>query len=196
MTSLVRYGTPVLLALLAGCARQSDGFKPKILITSPSEGSISRTGITRVQGYAYDNDGITSLRVNGQELLDTPALRDERGKKIVRFEFKTQGGRGQIAYRLEARDALGSTATKELPLRVDVKPPVIELTRVELEDGTLRVVGTVTDNVKVNTVSVNGVQLNVPAAARVPFYAEVSGSSATVTAVDAAGNKATRTARP
>lgn len=190
----MRPGLPALLLLaplLGGCARTADTFAPRIMVTSPDGGGVSRARSFTIRGYAFDDQGVTQITVNGRPIPIQPGSR-----KIARFEFTTQvaGGRGQ--YTIGARDAAGNRSTFVLPVTVDGTPPVIQVTRVERDRNAVRVTGVATDDNRVAEVSVDGKRLNVTPGTRVDFYAETTGVYADITVTDGAGNVAKLRAQP
>lgn len=180
------------LALLAAlplgaCNRTADTFKPRIVITSPDGGGVSRASNFVVRGYALDDQGVTGLTVDGK-----PVSLQAGGLKIANFEFRSlvQGNRGE--YTIRARDAAGNESTLRLPVSVDGTDPALSVTRFERERNVIRVAGVATDNNRVAQVLVDGNRLNIIPGARVEFYAETTGIYADVEVRDAAGNVTTR----
>lgn len=173
----------LLASLLGGCTRTADTFKPRIVITSPDGGGVSRARSFTVKGYALDDQGVAQLTVNGQTVPIQPGSR-----KIARFEFQTQITGGRSEYTLGARDAAGNKSTLVLPVAVDGTPPTVKVTRFERERNLVRVTGVATDNNRVVEVSVDGKRLNVAPGTQVDFYAETSGVYADITVTDGAGN--------
>lgn len=169
--------------VLAGCAREADTFRPRIVVTEPAAGSVSRQNSSVVRGYVIDDKAVREVRVNGQPLT----LR-EGSRKIVPFAFKTSTTSNRANYIIEASDNAGLSAKVELPLRYDPNPPKLEITKFEREGNTLRVTGVATDDVKVATISVDGSRLGITTGRRVPFYAESTGQYADIVVTDAAGN--------
>ncbi|AFZ66025.1 hypothetical protein [Deinococcus peraridilitoris] len=175
------------LAMLGSCARQTDAFQPRIIITEPAAGSVSRQNSTVVRGYAMDDRAIAQIRVNGQPLT----LR-EGSRKIVPFAFRTSTTSNRADYSIEAVDEGGLSTKIALPLRYDPNPPKLEITKFEREGETLRVSGVATDDVKVTSISVDGSKLGLGASRRVPFFAESTGKFMDIVVTDAAGNKVSR----
>ena len=173
--------------MLAGCAREADTFQPRIIITQPEVGSISRQNSSIVRGYVMDDRGVESIRVNNQPLQ----LR-EGSRKIVPFAFKTSTTTNRADYVIEATDSAGHTVKVELPLRFDPNPPKLEITKLERDGTTLRITGVATDDVKVAAITVDGSKLGVSGRRSVPFYAESTGQYVDVVVTDVAGNKTTK----
>lgn len=175
----------VLLAVtLAGCSREVDAFRPHLVITQPEAGAIARSADTVVRGYAVDDEGIASVRVNG-----TAVERRGGTAKIYPFAFKTATSGTTANYVIEAADLSGRSTKLSLPLRYDSKAPELEITKFEREGTTMRVTGIATDDFKVTSISIDGSRLSITAGRRVPFYAEATGEWVDIVVTDAAGNK-------
>ncbi|ABF45086.1 MULTISPECIES: PilN domain-containing protein [Deinococcus] len=175
----------LLAPLLGGCTRTADTFKPRIVITSPDGGGVSRERSFTVRGYVLDDQGVAQITVDGKAIPIQPGSR-----KIANFAFQTQltAERGQ--YTIRARDKAGNESTLVLPVAVDTTPPAVQVTRFERDGNVVRVTGVATDNNRVAQVSVDGNRLNITPGARVEFYAETSGSFADIQVIDGAGNVA------
>lgn len=179
-------GVPgVLLAVtLAGCSREADSFRPRIIITQPEAGAITRATDTVVRGYAVDDGGISSVRVNG-----TAVPRRGGTPKIYSFAFKTATKGTTANYVIEAIDFSGRATKLTLPLRYDTKAPELEISKFEREGNTMRVTGVATDDFKVTAITIDGSRLSITPGRRVPFYAEATGEFVEIVVTDAAGNK-------
>jgi len=171
-----------LVIILTGCAREVDTFRPRIIVTQPEAGSVSRQTNTIVRGYVMDDTAVSEVLVNGVRV-------PTRGsRKIVSFAFRTSVAGNRADYVIEARDTSGHTAKLNLPLRYDGTPPKLEITKFEREGNTMRVTGTATDDTKVASITVDGGRLGVGSGQRVPFYAEATGVWVDIVVKDAAGN--------
>ena len=59
-----------LLSLaLSACVERSDSLAPLVNITFPRSGTVRSAENLQISGYALDDEGIRSLRVNGLDLL-------------------------------------------------------------------------------------------------------------------------------
>ncbi len=187
-----------LLSVLAGCSRGGDAMAPLLGITQPRSGAVSEGQKVTVEGYAFDDAGVESVRVGGQEVLPEA----DRGRKLVQFRFLVEARKGgQVELELEARDTGGQLRKLKLPLTLDTEKPKLVLERVELtEDKLLRIVGKATDDVEVDRVVVKYgktfSRLPLPRGKEVSFMIQVPASSATVIAVDAVGQRVERVAKP
>ncbi len=194
-------GLLVLLctALVAGCVERGDAMPPSVSIREPRSGATSTTANLRIVGYAFDDAGIAAIRVDGVDLLATPAYASERGKRLVEFFFTIRDlTDGDVTVLIEAEDTGGRVTSMPYRLRLDSTPPVLELTGVTaLGGGRLRVEGVARDNTLVTSVLINGVPLAFPPSAEYAFRVDVSddGSSGEIIAEDAAGNVTRRPLR-
>lgn len=173
----------LLVPLLGGCARTVDTFKPRIVVTSPDGGGVSRARSFTVQGYVLDDQGVKQITVNGESVPIKPGSR-----KIANFAYQTQLGQARSEYTIEARDRAGNESRLVLPVAVDGTPPTVKVTRFERERNVIRVTGVATDNNRVTQVIVDGNRLNITPGTRVDFYAETTGVYADIQVIDGAGN--------
>jgi len=153
--------TVVICLGLGGCLSRSDSMAPLIAITDPRSGTTRSTEDLRISGFAMDDSGIASIRVDGADLLTDPLYASERGKGLVNFAFtKPNVADGQVTMVLEVTDVNGRTTTERYILTLDATPPTIELTSVtSAGSGRLRVEGVVLDNIALSSVRINDVPL-------------------------------------
>src|SRR5690554_5227243 len=117
---------PSLLPLLASCLGRSDSLAPEIAITDPRAGAIRSTEDLRISGYAMDDRGVASIRVDGVDLLQNELYASERGKGLVNFAFtKPNVADGELTMVLEVTDVSGRTTTETYTLILDATPPKI-----------------------------------------------------------------------
>lgn len=185
----MRRSALLLLVLLTSCTRNSDGITPQIILQEPTSGAITKSGKALVRGYAFDDAGIQSIKINDTELFKLEGYTSKKGHKIVPFSFQTDGKASVLSYVIQVSDSNSNKTRLELPIRVDQKAPVITIKRVDRDFNTMRIEGVVKDNLKVQDVLVGGVSLGVTAGSEVPFYAEVPPQDTTISAIDSAGNK-------
>jgi len=186
-----------LLGLLAGCAGRGDALAPVITIIEPQGGAVRAGSDLRIVGYAMDDTGVASIRVDGTELLDAPVLAGERGKKLINFGFRPRRVReGLWRSELAVTDVDGRTTQLAFPLEIDGTPPTVEITGVEgLSEGRTRVSGVARDNDLVGRITVGADTaaadtLSFTPAAQVPFTFETDGD-VSVRVSDQAGNVTT-----
>ncbi len=179
------------LLFLGGCERKG-ALPPSLGLTEPTGGGVAPGKEVLAQGYAFDEVGVKSVRVQGKEVL--PA--EEVGKRLVGFRFRLKAPTsGRVEVVLEAEDLQGQVRTLRLPLILDASPPRIVVEGKEEKDGLLRVYGRVEDDVGVERVVLQEGErfsaLALPRGASVPFAIEIS-RRAVLIAIDAAGNRSSR----
>ena len=177
--------------LLASCVGRSDSLAPMIAITDPRSGATRSTEDLRISGYAMDDQGVASIRVDGVDLLQNELYAGERGKGLVNFAFtKPNVADGELTMVLEVTDVSGRTTTETYTLILDATPPTVELTSVEPAAGNrLRVEGVARDNIGVSSVRIGGVPLAFTPGPEFAFSVLVEDVvGAEVVAEDGAGN--------
>src|SRR5690554_4407008 len=180
--------------LLASCLGRSDSLAPVIAITEPRSGAIRSTEDLRISGYAMDDRGVASIRVDGVDLLRNELYASERGKGLVNFAFtKPNVADGELTMVLEVTDVSGRTTTETYTLILDATPPTVELTSVERAAGNrLRVEGVARDNISVSSVRIGGVPLAFTPGTEFAFSVLVENApGAEVVVEDGAGNSTT-----
>jgi hypothetical protein len=186
------------LLLFSGCVTRSDAMAPMVSIREPRSGAVSTTTNLRIVGYAMDDDGIAAVRVDGVDLLATPAYAGERGKRLVEFFFTIRDlTDGDVTYLIEAEDVHGRVAVLPYRLRLDSTPPALDLHAVtSLGGGRLRVEGVARDNTLVTSVRINDVPLQFTPAPEFSFRVDVADvDGGEVVVEDAAGNVTRRALR-
>ena len=183
---------PLLLlgAALGGCVGRGDALAPVLTITEPRSGTVRPGGDLRIVGYAMDDTGVASLRVDGTEILDAPGYEGERDKKLVNFGFRPRQVReGLWRSEIVVTDSSGQSTALTFPLEIDGTPPTVELTGAEqLGGGRTRVSGVATDNDLVSEVVAPDGPLSFTPAAQYAFTFETTGE-VVVTVRDEAGNE-------
>ena len=141
-----------------------------------------------------DDVGVASIKADGAELLDYPALAGERGKKLINFGFSPRQIReGLWRSELVVTDVDGRTTNLTFPLEIDGTPPTVEVTGVEgLANGQRRVSGVARDNDLVKSIVIGEDILSISPAAQVPFTFPTDGT-VSVSVTDQAGNVTTFT---
>ena len=174
----------LLFPALGSCARTADTFKPRIVVTSPDGGGVTRARNITVKGYVLDDQGVAALTVDGK-----PLPLQAGSRKIAYFSFQTELSGSRRELKFSARDQAGNDAELALPIAVDNVPPAIKVTRFERERNVIRVTGVATDNTRVAEITVDGKRLNITPGRRADFYAETTGLYAEVQVRDGAGNE-------
>ena len=180
----------LLSAALGGCVGRGDALAPVLTITEPRSGTVRPGGDLQVVGYAMDDTGVSSLRVDGTEILDAPGYEGERDKKLVNFGFRPRQVReGLWRSEIVVTDGSGQSTALTFPLEIDGTPPTVELTGVEqLGGGRTRVSGVASDNDLVSEVVAPDGPLSFTPAAQYAFTFETAGE-VVVTVRDEAGNE-------
>ena len=178
------------IATLTGCAGRGDALAPVITITEPQGSSVRAESDLQIVGYAMDDVGVQSIRVDGtNEILDAPGYAGERGKKLINFGFRPRQVReGLWRSEIVVTDVDGRTTALSFPLEIDGTPPTVTLTGVEgLGSGQSRVSGIASDNDMVSKISAGGIVRSFTPARQVSFAFEVTGDIE-ITVTDQAGN--------
>ena len=175
---------------VTGCAPRGDALAPVLTITEPRGGAVRAESDLRIVGYAMDDTGIESLRVDGTEILDAPGYGGERGKKLVNFGFRPKQVReGLWRSEIVVTDSSGGRTALTFPLTIDGTPPSVTLTGVEqLGGGLTRVSGVARDNNLVSEVITSGTEQSFSPAAQVAFTFETA-AELRIIARDEAGNE-------
>lgn len=206
-----------LLVALSSCSRTEPGPPPLLGLTQPSNGVIARGRSLEVEGYAMDPGGIASIEVNDTNLLDPTQV----GLRLVRFQFNLNAPQsGEFTLKLRASNRKGQVRQIEVPITLDARVPTLRIERIEpivqTRNRTLpsttggvpavqstqvttgyRVDGVILDDTGVDRASVEYggkyYALSVAKGREVPFFIEIAARKATLIAVDAAGNRTSRT---
>ena len=135
--------TLFIFSLLSGCAGRGDSLEPLITITDPRSGTVRTADGLTIRGYAYDDEGIRAIRVDGTDLLSSDAYAGERNKKLVQFGFRPQEvAEGRWASTIVVEDVTGQTTTLPYPLQIDLTAPTLALEPLtRLQDGQLAGLG-------------------------------------------------------
>lgn len=185
----------ILLPSMSACLGRSDSSSPIIAITEPKSGTTRSAVDLRIRGYAMDDAGVASIRVDGADLLQDPLYASERGKQLVQFAFtKPNLTDGELTLVLEVTDVNGRTTTETYLLTLDATPPVVEVTRAEgAGSGRVRVEGVATDNMRLSSIRVNGVPIAFTPGREFSFSVLVDVvENGEVVVEDSAGNRTSR----
>ncbi len=184
--------TIVLVALLStACLQRGDAMPPTVSIREPRSGTTRTTADLRIVGYAFDDEGIEAIRIDGLDLMGTATYAGERGKGLVEFSFTIRDlTDGDVTVLIEAQDLGGRVTTYPYRLRLDSTPPVLELGAVTaLAGDRVRVEGVARDNTALASIQVNGVPLTFTPGPEHAFRVDVAAvAGGEVVVEDAAGN--------
>lgn len=164
---------------------------PVVAITEPRSGTTRNSDDLSISGYAMDDAGIASIKVDGTDLLLDGQYASERGKRLVQFAFtKPNLKDGELTLTLDVTDVNGRRATERYVLTLDATPPTVELTKVEgIGGGKLRVEGVARDNMRLSSIRINGVPLAFTPGAEYSFSVDVDAvDGGQVVVEDSAGN--------
>ncbi|CAN5902375.1 hypothetical protein BH24DEI2_BH24DEI2_17760 [soil metagenome] len=189
----------ILLALaLSGCLRRGDELAPIITIVDPPSGAVRRVENLRVLGYAFDDQGVASIKVNGNDLLTYPTFQGEKNKKLIEFEFRITPDRDRFASTIVATDTSGAVTDYTYELKIDTLLPSVELQEVTpLSGGRVRVRGVARDNDLVKSITIADQTLAFVAVSEKEFSLDVDAApDATVVVEDRAGNTVSRPLTP
>lgn len=181
----------VTAPLLAACVERGDAMPPTVSIREPRSGATRTTADLRIIGYAFDDEGLAAIRIDGLDLLATPTYASERGKGLVEFSFTIRDlTDGDVTVLIEAQDLGGRVTTYPYRLRLDSTPPVLELGAVtNLGGGRVRVEGVARDNTALASIRIHGVPLAFTPGPEHAFRVDVAAvSGGEVVVEDAAGN--------
>ncbi len=182
-------------ALLSACTGRSDSMAPIVSITDPKSGTTRTTDNLTIVGYAMDDSGVASIKINGTDVLADAAYAGERGKRLIRFRFTVSGlADGQVTTRIDVTDVSGRTSSDNYQLTIDNTPPTLDLGGVNaLGGGQVHVEGTASDNDRVASITIDGQPLAFTPAPKVPFSVDVDAkANGEVVVEDSAGNRTSR----
>lgn len=183
---------------LSACVSRSDSMAPVIAITEPRSGTTRSSDDLRISGYAMDDAGVASIRVDGSDLLSDGLYASERGKRLVQFAFtKPNLTDGELTLVLEVTDVNGRSSLERYVLTLDATPPTVELTSVAgLSGGRVRVEGTARDNMRLSSIRINGVPLAFTPGTEYSFSVIVNAvDGGQVVVEDSAGNQVAKDLR-
>jgi hypothetical protein len=179
-----------LTLALSACITRRDAMAPMITIVEPANGTARNADDIIVRGYAMDDVGIRAIRVGNTNLLSAETYKNEPGKRLVPFAFRTGQRQNVFAENIVVEDTSGRTTTLPYELIIDTTPPTIELSEVTpLGNGNVRVVGVARDNNAVQSIVIAGVTLSFIPQGEQPFNSDVPTSEIMeIVVTDSAGN--------
>ena len=184
-----------LLPLLSGCMGRGDSTTPIVAISDPKSGTTRTADNLTITGYAMDDFGVASIKINGTDVLTNSAYAGERGKRLIRFRFTVGGLKdGEVTTHIVVTDVNGRTSTLDYHLTIDNTPPTVDLTKVDsVAGGQLHVEGEAKDNNRVASITIDGQPLAFTPGPDVPFSVDVPAQKGgTVVVEDSAGNKTSK----
>jgi hypothetical protein len=184
-----------LLPLLAGCMGRGDSTTPIVAITDPKSGTTRTADNLTITGYAMDDFGVASIKINGTDVLQNAAYAGERGKRLVRFRFTVGGLKdGEVTTHIVVDDVNGRSSTLDYHLTIDNTPPTVTLSKVaSVGSGQIHVEGEAKDNNRVASITIDGQPLAFTPGPDVPFSVDVPvQKGGAVVVEDSAGNKTSK----
>jgi len=181
--------------LVSSCTGRGDSTPPIVAITDPKSGTTRTAEDLTITGYAMDDFGIASIKINGTDVMANSAYATERGKRLVRFRFTVGGLKdGDVTTHIVVDDVNGRTATLDYHLTIDNTPPTVDLTKVaSAGSGQLHVEGEAKDNNRVASITVDGQPLAFTPGPDVPFSVDVPAQAGgKIVVEDSAGNTTSR----
>ena len=180
----------LLIPLLSSCLSRGDSLAPIITIVDPPNGATRGLESPLVSGYALDDNGILSIKIDNTDLLTSEVYRDQKGKKLVQFFFQVTPSDNQFVATIIAEDNSGNIQTLPYELKIDTLPPTVEMSAEVIAASRLRVSGVARDNDAVKNIIVEGVAQAFLPSAEQSFSVDVTaGNTATVIIEDRAGNQ-------
>ena len=171
----------------AAVLRQSaaDPRPPRLAIDAPADGQLTSALVLEVRGRAESKNQVAAVEVNGAgELIDAATA-------VQPFTQVTELRPGRNVIDVRARDLIGQETVASLTVVVDREGPAVIMDAVSrTPGGHVRLEGTVSDNVRLGTLQVNGQAVTLGAGADSRFAVDVPGSATAfhIEAADAAGN--------
>lgn len=182
-----------LTLVLTSCLTRRDAMTPMITIVDPANGTARNADDIIVRGYAMDDVGIRAIRVGGTDLLSADTYKNEPGKRLIPFAFRTGQRSDTFSENIVVEDTSGRTTTLPYELIIDTTPPTVEFEVTPLENGYVRVAGVARDNNTVQSIVIAGVTLSFIPQAEQPFNSDVPTSETMeIVVTDSAGNAASQ----
>ncbi len=184
-----------LVPLLAGCMGRGDSTTPIVAITDPKSGTTRTADNLTITGYAMDDFGVASIKINGTDVLQNAAYAGERGKRLVRFRFTVGGLKdGEVTTHIVVDDVNGRSSTLDYHLTIDNTPPTVTLSKVaSVGSSQIHVEGEAKDNNRVASITIDGQPLAFTPGPDVPFSVDVPvQKGGAVVVEDSAGNKTSK----
>ncbi|MCA9835331.1 MAG: hypothetical protein KC422_00385 [Trueperaceae bacterium] len=183
--------------LLSSCLSRRDALAPIVTIYDPPNGATQGLESPIVSGYAMDDNGILSLKVDDTDLLSNAIYQSQKGKKLVQFSFRVNPQSNEFVANISAEDSSGNITVLPYRLKVDTQAPSLEATAVRISSSRLRISGVARDNDAVKSITVEGISVPFLASAEQSFNVDVTASdSATIVVEDRAGNKTSQAVNP
>lgn len=169
---------------------KADKEPPQIKISSPVDGEIVNTPVTKLKGVAASDNYVNYLSVQGKRLFI------ELAEKHLAFSQEVSLHAGENVISLEASDLLGKSTRQNLTLTLDIHPPVLSLDDIQIHqrDGKkiATVKGAIVDDYSLKNFYINGAEMPLDSAREKDFEEEVvltGENKISFKVVDIAGNE-------
>lgn len=163
----------------------ADSRPPRVTIDAPSDGLLTNALAMEVRGKAESRNQVAAVEVNGEpELIEAAA--DSRP-----FTQVAALSPGANVIQVRARDLIGQETVATVKVLVDREGPAVIMDgAARTAAGGIRLDGTVSDNVRLGPLQVNGLAVALGAGAESRFTIEVPGTATVfqIEAADAVGN--------
>ena len=166
--------------------RQSaaDPRPPRIKIDAPADGLLTNALAMEVRGTAESKNQVAGVDVNGEAQLIDAAAASQPFTQVTRL------APGPNAIQVRARDLLGQETRATVNVLVDREGPVVVIDRATRTGSQIRLEGSVFDNVRLGSLSINGQTATVGIGTESTFATDVpvTATAFSIEAADAVGN--------
>jgi len=163
----------------------ADPRPPRVKIDAPADGLLTNVLAMEVRGSAESRNQVALVEVNGEaELIDAAAPTRTFAQVAVLAP-------GANVIQVRAKDLIGQETLASVKVTVDREGPAVVMdSTARTATGQIRLDGTVADNVRLGTLSVNGRAVTLGSGAESTFTVDVPGTATAfqIEAQDAAGN--------
>jgi hypothetical protein len=163
----------------------ADTQPPRIKIDAPADGFLTNALALEVRGSAESKNQVATVEINGEAQLIDAATGTQPFTQVAEL------APGANTIQVRARDLIGQESLASVKVVVDREGPAVIIERAaRTPAGTIRLEGTVTDNVQLGPLVVNGQPAPLGAGAQSPFAVDVPGTATafSIEAADAVGN--------
>jgi tetratricopeptide (TPR) repeat protein len=163
----------------------ADPRPPRIRIEAPADGLLTSALALEVRGTAESRNQVAVVEINGEAQLIDAASATHAFTQVAELSP------GPNVIRVRARDLIGQETLASVNVLVDREGPVVVIDRAaRTPSGQIRLEGTVSDNVRLGALQVNGQSAPLGAGAESTFTVDVPATAAAfqIEAADAVGN--------
>jgi len=163
----------------------ADTRPPRITIEAPADGLLTNALALEVRGTAESKNQVAVVEINGESQLIDAATATRPFTQVAELSP------GANVIRVRARDLVGQETVASVNVVVDREGPVVVIERAaRTPSGQIRLEGTVSDNVRLGPLQVNGRPASVSAGMESTFSVDVPATATAfqIEAADAVGN--------